>query len=120
MSGLDIAEKRRPQDGKFQLKVEGRQIDFRVSTLPTTHGEKVVMRILDSSNLTLKLETLGFEEKALVDIQEAINVPYGMLLVTGPTGAGSRPPSTRRSGRSSRRRRTSSPSRTRWSTSWKA
>jgi type IV pilus assembly protein PilB len=88
MSGLDIAEKRKPQDGKFQLRIEGRQVDFRVSTLPTIHGEKVVMRILDSSNLTLKLEALGFEEKALVDIREAIAVPYGMLLVTGPTGSG--------------------------------
>src|SRR6185503_3236316 len=80
MSGLDSAEKRKPQDGKFQLKIEGRQVDFRVSTLPTIHGEKVVMRILDSSNLTLKLEALGFEEKALTDIREAIAVPYGMLL----------------------------------------
>ncbi|MGH9363469.1 MAG: GspE/PulE family protein, partial [Thermoanaerobaculia bacterium] len=88
MSGLDIAEKRKPQDGKFQLKVEGRQIDFRVSTLPTIHGEKVVMRILDSSSLSLKLETLGFEEKALKDIRFAISQPYGMLLVTGPTGSG--------------------------------
>ncbi len=88
MAGLDIAEKRKPQDGKFQLRIEGRQIDFRISTLPTIFGEKVVMRILDSSNLTLKLDALGFEEKALVDIREAINVPYGMLLVTGPTGSG--------------------------------
>jgi len=88
MAGLDIAEKRNPQDGKFQIKVEGRKIDFRVSTLPTVHGEKVVMRILDSSNLTLKLDALGFEEKALKDIREAISVPYGMLLVTGPTGSG--------------------------------
>ena len=88
MSGLDIAEKRKPQDGKFQLKIEGRQIDFRVSTLPTIHGEKVVMRILDSSNLTLKLDSLGFEDKALNDMRYAISQPYGMLLVTGPTGSG--------------------------------
>ncbi len=88
MAGLDIAEKRKPQDGKFQMKIDGRQIDFRVSSLPTVYGEKVVMRILDSSNLTLKLESLGFEPKALQDVQTAILQPYGMFLVTGPTGSG--------------------------------
>ncbi len=88
ISGLDIAERRVPQDGKFQLRVEGRQIDFRVSTLPLVHGEKVVMRILDATNLALDLNTLGFEPKALEDIQHAVNVPYGMMLVTGPTGSG--------------------------------
>ncbi len=88
MCGLDIAERRVPQDGKFQLRVEGRQIDFRVSTLPTVHGEKVVMRILDASNLALNLDTLGFEERCLKDIRDAISLPYGMLLVTGPTGSG--------------------------------
>ena len=88
MCGLDIAERRVPQDGKFQLRVEGRQVDFRVSTLPTVHGEKVVMRILDASNLALNLDTLGFEERCLKDIRDAISVPYGMLLVTGPTGSG--------------------------------
>ena len=88
MAGLDIAERRIPQDGKFQLRVEGRQVDFRVSTLPTVHGEKVVLRILDSSNLALNLETLGFEDKALSDIRNAISSSYGMMLVTGPTGSG--------------------------------
>ncbi len=88
MADLDIAEKRRPQDGKFQVKAEGRQIDFRVSTLPTVHGEKVVLRILDASNLALSLDKLGFEEKALADFRESINSPYGMILVTGPTGSG--------------------------------
>ena len=88
MSGLDIAERRIPQDGKFQLKVEGRQVDFRVSTLPMIHGEKVVLRILDSSSLALSLDSLGFEEKALKDIRRAIKAPYGMILVTGPTGSG--------------------------------
>ncbi|MDG1455155.1 MAG: ATPase, T2SS/T4P/T4SS family [Planctomycetota bacterium] len=88
MAGLDIAERRIPQDGKFQLRIEGRQVDFRVSTLPTVHGEKVVLRILDSSNLALNLESLGFEEKALRDIRSAISSSYGMLLVTGPTGSG--------------------------------
>ncbi len=88
MSDLDIAERRRPQDGKFQLKVDGRQVDFRVSVLPVIHGEKVVLRILDSSNLTLNLDSLGFEEKALADFRNAIEAPYGMILVTGPTGSG--------------------------------
>jgi type IV pilus assembly protein PilB len=88
MSSLDIAEKRKPQDGKFQVKAEGRQIDFRVSTLPTVHGEKVVMRILDASNLSLDLANLGFERKALDDFRNAIAAPYGMILVTGPTGSG--------------------------------
>ncbi|MDF1700259.1 MAG: ATPase, T2SS/T4P/T4SS family [Planctomycetota bacterium] len=88
MSSLDIAEKRKPQDGKFQVKAEGRQIDFRVSTLPTVHGEKIVMRILDAGNLALSLDKLGFEDKALNDFREAISSPYGMILVTGPTGSG--------------------------------
>ncbi|MHC4959474.1 MAG: GspE/PulE family protein [Planctomycetota bacterium] len=88
MCGMDIAERRKPQDGKFQIRLEGRQIDFRVSVLPTVHGEKVVMRILDGGNLALALETLGFEPKALEDFQEAVTSSYGMLLVTGPTGSG--------------------------------
>jgi type IV pilus assembly protein PilB len=88
MCGMDIAERRRPQDGKFQIKVEGRQVDFRVSVLPTVHGEKVVMRILDGGNLALALDTLGFEEKALTDFRQALSSSYGMMLVTGPTGSG--------------------------------
>lgn len=88
MAGLDIAERRKPQDGKFQVRAEGRAIDFRVSTLPCVHGEKVVLRILDASNLALSLDKLGFEEKALNDFREAIASPYGMILVTGPTGSG--------------------------------
>jgi len=88
MCGLDIAERRRPQDGKFQIRMEGRQVDFRVSVLPTVHGEKVVLRILDGGNLALSLETLGFEPKALKDFSDAIRASYGMILVTGPTGSG--------------------------------
>ncbi len=88
MSDLDIAEKHRPQDGKFQLKIAGRPIDFRVSILPVVHGEKAVLRILDSTNLALSLESLGFEEIALGDFRKAIRAPYGMILVTGPTGSG--------------------------------
>jgi type IV pilus assembly protein PilB len=88
MAELDIAEKHKPQDGKFQLKVAGRPIDFRISTLPTLYGEKAVLRILDSSKLALSLDKLGFEEKALKDFRKAIHSPYGMILVTGPTGSG--------------------------------
>ncbi len=88
MAGMDIAERRKPQDGKFQVKVEGRQIDFRVSVLPVVHGEKVVLRILDQSNLALQLESLGFEPKCLEDYRKSIRAPYGMILITGPTGSG--------------------------------
>ena len=88
MASLDIAERRKPQDGKFQMKIDGRQIDFRVSILPCIHGEKIVMRLLDGGNLALSLDSLGFEEKALADFREAIAQPYGMILVTGPTGSG--------------------------------
>jgi len=88
MSGLDIAERRKPQDGKFQVKVEGRQIDFRVSVLPVVHGEKAVLRILDQNNLAAQLDTLGFEQKCLDDYRRAIKSPYGMILITGPTGSG--------------------------------
>jgi type IV pilus assembly protein PilB len=88
MASLDIAEKRIPQDGKFQMRIEGRPIDFRVSILPTLFGEKTVLRILDSSNLALSLDTLGFEPQALEAFQRALSAPYGMVLVTGPTGSG--------------------------------
>jgi len=88
MSSLDIAEKRVPQDGKFQTRIQGRKVDFRVSSLPTIFGEKMVLRILDSSNLALELKTLGFEPSALKRFQTALASPYGMVLVTGPTGSG--------------------------------
>ena len=89
MSHLDISERRLPQDGRIKLKFgDDREIDFRVSTLPTLFGEKIVMRLLDKSNLQLDLSKLGFDEKALLDFYEAIESPYGMLLVTGPTGSG--------------------------------
>jgi type IV pilus assembly protein PilB len=88
MAGLDIAERRIPQDGKFQMKIDGRQVDFRVSILPSIHGEKVVMRILDSTGLARSLEALGFEPQALGAFQRAVNASYGMVLVTGPTGSG--------------------------------
>ncbi len=88
MSNLDIAERRRPQDGRFRIKLKGRDVDFRVSVLPTAHGEKVVLRILDTSASARRLEELGFDEAALALFREAIRAPYGMILVTGPTGSG--------------------------------
>lgn len=88
MSDLDIAEKRLPQDGRFRIKSKGRDIDFRVSSLPTVHGEKIVMRILDQSNLMLNMEDLGFERAELDRFDKALSAPYGMILVTGPTGSG--------------------------------
>jgi type IV pilus assembly protein PilB len=88
MSSLDIAERRVPQDGKFQVKFEGRQVDFRVSILPTIHGEKAVLRILDSSSLNIGIEKLGFEPDAESAFRKALSASYGMLLVTGPTGSG--------------------------------
>ncbi len=88
MSNLNIAERRVPQDGRIKIKVGRRVIDFRISTLPVIFGEKIVMRILDKGNLTLDLQTFGFEPKAEKDLMSAITNPYGMVLVTGPTGSG--------------------------------
>ncbi|MEW6440435.1 MAG: type IV-A pilus assembly ATPase PilB [bacterium] len=88
MSSLDIAERRLPQDGRIKLKTMGKEMDFRVSVLPTLFGEKVVLRLLDKSALQLDMTRLGFEEQALAHFQEAIYQPYGMVLVTGPTGSG--------------------------------
>lgn len=88
MSNLDIAERRIPQDGRFKIKALGKEVDLRVSYLPTVHGEKIVMRILDKSALAPSLEALGLEQKALEDLKFAIGKPHGMLLVTGPTGSG--------------------------------
>ena len=88
MAELDIAERRIPQDGRIKLRLLGRTIDLRVSSLPTIFGEKVVMRILDKGNLNIDLNKLGFQEQALNDFTRAIAMPYGMVLVTGPTGSG--------------------------------
>jgi type IV pilus assembly protein PilB len=88
MASLNIAERRVPQDGRIKLKVGRKVIDFRVSTLPTLFGEKVVLRILDKGNLTLDLEKFGIEPRAERELMEAISNPYGMVLVTGPTGSG--------------------------------
>jgi type IV pilus assembly protein PilB len=88
MAALNIAERRVPQDGRIKLKMGARVIDFRVSTLPVLFGEKIVLRILDKGNLTLDLKKFGFEAKAENDLMKAILNPYGMVLVTGPTGSG--------------------------------
>src|SRR5262244_2159624 len=92
MSKLDISEKRLPQDGRIKIKVKvdsrSRELDFRVSTLPTLFGEKVVLRLLDKENLMLDMTKLGFEPESLIKFQRNIAKPYGMVLVTGPTGSG--------------------------------
>ncbi len=92
MSKLDISEKRLPQDGRIKIKVKvdsrSRELDFRVSTLPTLFGEKIVLRLLDKQNLMLDMTKLGFEPESLMKFQRNISKPYGMVLVTGPTGSG--------------------------------
>jgi general secretion pathway protein E len=93
MSELDIAERRVPQDGRFRLGLKGRAIDFRVSVMPSVHGEDAVLRILDKQALTdemqsLRLDTLGFDPEVVKRLQRLSELPYGMLLVTGPTGSG--------------------------------
>ncbi len=88
MAELDISEKRIPQDGRIKVRVDNKTIDIRVSSLPTIFGEKVVLRILDKGNLALDLARFGFEENALKNFVKAIEAPYGMVLVTGPTGSG--------------------------------
>jgi len=88
MAKLDISERRLPQDGRIKLKILGKDIDMRVSTLPTLFGESVVMRILDRSNVIVDLEQLGFPKSQLAQLLTLINKPYGKLLVTGPTGSG--------------------------------
>jgi len=88
LSDMDIAERRKPQDGRINMRIDNRVIDFRVSVIPTVYGEKVVMRILDKSGLQLDLTKLGFEEEDLKKFEKAIRSPYGIILVTGPTGSG--------------------------------
>ncbi len=89
MSNLDISERRLPQDGRIKLKIgKDKEMDFRVSVLPTLFGEKIVLRLLDKGNLQLDMTKLGFDEAPLKDFKDAIDKPYGMVLVTGPTGSG--------------------------------
>jgi type IV pilus assembly protein PilB len=88
MANLDIAERRLPQDGRLSVKFQNREIDLRVSSLPTIYGEKIVMRVLDKGSIVLDLARLGFEEEDLNRFKKIITTPYGMILVTGPTGSG--------------------------------
>lgn len=88
LAHLDIAERRLPQDGRIKLRVKGRELDLRVSTVPTVHGESVVMRVLDRASVRLDLDRMGFEEDTLQRFNELLAKPHGILLVTGPTGSG--------------------------------
>jgi len=88
MADLDIAERRLPQDGRIKLRTKGKEVDIRVSIMPTIFGEKTVMRLLDKSNLMVDMAKLGFDKEEMDTLQEAIHAPFGMILVTGPTGSG--------------------------------
>ncbi|MDQ6951783.1 MAG: type II secretion system ATPase GspE [Mariprofundales bacterium] len=88
MSGMDIAEKRHPQDGRFRVRVAGREVDVRVSILPTAHGERAVMRLLDRGQQLLTLQELGMDASHLAIMRSVVKAPYGIVLVTGPTGSG--------------------------------
>jgi type IV pilus assembly protein PilB len=88
LAGLNIAERRVPQDGRFRIKVMGKEVDLRISILPTAHGEKIVIRILDKSSLTGSIDQMGMDEDTLGKFKKAIDAPHGMILVTGPTGSG--------------------------------
>ena len=88
LAHLDIAELRLPQDGRIKTRVKGRELDLRVSTVPTVHGESVVMRVLDRASVRLNLDTMGFEQDTLARFNELLLRPHGILLVTGPTGSG--------------------------------
>jgi len=88
LAGLNIAERRVPQDGRFRIKVMGKEVDLRISILPTAHGEKIVIRILDKTSLTASIDQMGMDEATLGKFRKAIDAPHGMILVTGPTGSG--------------------------------
>jgi len=88
LAGLNIAERRIPQDGRFRIKVMGKEVDLRISILPTAHGEKIVIRILDKGSLTATIDQMGLDQSTLARFRKAIDAPHGMILVTGPTGSG--------------------------------
>ena len=88
LAGLNIAERRLPQDGRFRIKVMGKEVDLRISVLPTAHGEKIVIRILDKASLSGGIEQMGIDAETLSKFRKAIDAPHGMILVTGPTGSG--------------------------------
>jgi len=88
LAGLDIAERRLPQDGRFRIRVSGKEVDLRISILPTVYGEKIVIRLLDKSALSASVDALGMDDYTLGTFKKAIDAPHGMILVTGPTGSG--------------------------------
>lgn len=88
MANLNIAEKRLPQDGRIEIRIADKNVDLRVSTIPTAHGERVVLRLLDKSNVLLRLASLGMDEETLARFEKLIKLPHGIILVTGPTGSG--------------------------------
>jgi type IV pilus assembly protein PilB len=88
LAGLDIAERRLPQDGRFRIRVSGKEVDLRISVLPTVYGEKIVIRLLDKSSLSASIDQLGMDEHTFNRFKAAIDAPHGMILVTGPTGSG--------------------------------
>jgi type IV pilus assembly protein PilB len=88
MSSLDIAERRLPQDGRMRIRVGGRDYDLRVSIMPTVHGEKIVLRVLDKSNLSASIDKLGLDADTFAQFKTAVDAPHGLILVTGPTGSG--------------------------------
>ena len=88
MSSLDIAERRLPQDGRMRVRVGGKDYDLRVSIMPTVHGEKVVLRVLDKTNLSASLDKIGLDEQTFQQVKAAVDAPHGLILVTGPTGSG--------------------------------
>ena len=88
LSGMNIAERRLPQDGRIMTRVKGHELDLRVSTIPTVHGESIVMRVLDRESIRLSLPDMGFSEDTLARYQTLLAKPHGVLLVTGPTGSG--------------------------------
>ena len=88
MSSLDIAERRLPQDGRMRIRVAGKDYDLRVSIMPTVHGEKIVLRVLDKTNLSASLDKLGLDPNTLHHVKSAVDAPHGLILVTGPTGSG--------------------------------
>jgi len=88
LAGLDIAERRLPQDGRFRIRVSGKEVDLRISILPTVYGEKIVIRLLDKGALSASINQLGMDDYTLSQFKKAIDAPHGMILVTGPTGSG--------------------------------
>ena len=121
MAKLNIAERRLPQDGRIQLRVQGKEIDLRVSTVPTMHGESVVMRILDKQAASrFDFEPLGFSDPCCAPSSRSLSQPHGILLVTGPTGSGKTTTLYTALDSSTPRTSRSSPSRTRSNTRWTA